>query len=528
VTVSVAEIERWRPGDVREVFHAARSRWEAAVDARDGIATLPAFQSWGGDAAQAARRANEQLRRDLDGQGNEALAVAKAARSAADEMERVKSDLAQLESDALNAGYRVDPVSSRVVPGPNPKVPMVIAIAQMQQLQTRLDAILAAAARVDDELAQAINMATGAAPIPATPAQAPIDQQSGEDVPAESTGPSVLANLNRMNDHAVLDAMKRVKDAQAALDNAAREAYTHGAGSPEAQAALANLPQLKKNLADALDDLGKIPDYSKIDPNSVSLTPDGHVLFGDPSAVAGAQISGVLKNGTGEIYDSGKMAYFTYKDGKLVATRFLDEGRAIATPEPLLTAVTTAVGAGPLVKGGEGAWLGLRALFGREGADALATVTGENVLPHAVDIAGARASTALDDIATHGPGAWGASHEGFGGFSRAYQEFVTGRPISEAYIVEGPAGPVKFDDFLNGALVDAKGNYAQFIDANGAWRGFFPGDDYFRGLAARQLAAAGDTPIVWPFAQQEAAAKVRDLLLNDGITQITVVWKPMG
>jgi Restriction endonuclease fold toxin 5 len=520
VTVSVAEIERWKPGDVREVFHAARSRWEAAVDARDGIATLPAFQTWGGDAAQAAKRANEQLRKDLDGQGNEALAVAKAARTAADDMERVKSDLAQLESDAVNAGYQVDPVSSRIIPGPNPKVPMIIAIAQMQELQTRLDAILAAAARVDDELAQAINMATGAAPIPATPGQAPIDQQSGEDVPAESTGQSVLANLNRMNDQAVIDAMKRVKAAQAAIDKAASDAYIHGAGSPEAEAALANLPQLKKNLADALDDLGKIPDYSKIDPNSVGLTPDGHVLFGD--------VSGVLKNGTGEIYDSGKMAYFTYKDGKLVATRFLDEGRAIATAEPLFTAVTTAVGAGPLLKGGEGAWLGLRALFGREGADALATVTGENVLPHAVGIAGARASTALDDIAVHGPGAWGPSHEGFSGFSQTYQEFVTGRPISEAYIVEGPSGPVKFDDFLNGALIDAKGNYGQFIDANGAWKGFFPGDDYFRGLAARQLAAAGDTPIVWPFAQQDAAAKVQQLLLDDGITQITTVWKPMG
>jgi hypothetical protein len=87
---------------------------------------------------------------------------------------------------------------------------------------------------------------------------------------------------------------------------------------------------------------------------------------------------------------------------------------------------------------------------------------------------------------------------------------------------------VKFDDFLNGALIDAKGNYGQFIDANGAWRRFFPGDDYFLGLANRQLAAAGDTPIVWPFAQQNAAQKVQALLDAEGISQITTAWKPMG
>jgi Lipoprotein confined to pathogenic Mycobacterium len=52
VTVSVADIDRWDAGDVREVFHAARSRAEAAFEARDGIATLPAFGTWGGDAAR--------------------------------------------------------------------------------------------------------------------------------------------------------------------------------------------------------------------------------------------------------------------------------------------------------------------------------------------------------------------------------------------------------------------------------------------------------------------------------------------
>ncbi|WP_123028360.1 Tox-REase-5 domain-containing protein [Mycolicibacterium stellerae] len=527
MTVSVADIERWDPGDVREVFHATRNRAEAAFEAADGIATLPAFGTWGGEAAVAAREANEKLRKDLDAQGNEALAVAKAARKAADDMEQVKSDLARLEADAIAAGYQINTVMSQVIPGPNFKTPMIIAIAEMAELQGRLDKILADAVRVDEELATAINMATGATPIPGAP-QAPIDKTGlDEDAPAESTGPSVLAGINRANDQAVLDAMEKVRNAQAAIDKAAAEAYTHGAGSPEALTAMAELPQLKKNLADALDELGKVPDFSKIDPNSVTLTPDGNVTFGPMTANQAAQVIGTLKNGTGEIYDAKAMAYYTYKDGKLVGTRFLDDGRAIATAEPLLTAVTTAVGVGPLVKGGEGAYLGLRALFGREGADALATVTGENVLLHAVDIAAARSASALDDLAVHGPGAFGPSHEGFAGLSKAYQEFITGRSISEAYIVEGPARAVKFDDFANGMLIDAKADYQQFVD-KGVWDTWFQGDSKFLKAAVDQSTAAGDTPIQWVFMQREMADRISTLLTENGFTNIDVVWKPMS
>src|SRR5690349_10182535 len=128
MTVSVAEIERWRPGDVREVFHATRNRAEAAFEAADGIATLPAFNTWGGNAAQAAKQANEQLRRDLDAKGNEALTVSRAAGKAADDMEAVQRDLAQLKADAANAKFRVDAATSRIMPTPALREPMIVAI----------------------------------------------------------------------------------------------------------------------------------------------------------------------------------------------------------------------------------------------------------------------------------------------------------------------------------------------------------------------------------------------------------------
>lgn len=56
MTVSVEEIDRWNAGDVREVFHATRSRADAAREAANGIAQLPAFGSWGGEASEAAVR----------------------------------------------------------------------------------------------------------------------------------------------------------------------------------------------------------------------------------------------------------------------------------------------------------------------------------------------------------------------------------------------------------------------------------------------------------------------------------------
>lgn len=172
MTVSVEEIDRWNAGDVREVFHATRSRAEAAFEAANGIAQLPAFGTWGGEASDAAKDAIGQTRKDLDAHGNEALAVARAAGRAADDIEQVKSDLAQLKADVAGAGFEIDPVGNQVLPGPameGDMVEMLAAEAKREELQGRLNAILAEAARVDQELARAISMATGEAPIPESP-----------------------------------------------------------------------------------------------------------------------------------------------------------------------------------------------------------------------------------------------------------------------------------------------------------------------------------------------------------------------
>ncbi len=172
MTVSVEEIDRWNAGDVREVFHATRNRAEAAFEAANGIAELPAFGTWGGDASEAAKDAIGQTRKDLDALGNEALAVSQAAGKAADEIDAVKADLAQLRADATNAGFEIDPIGNQVLPGPALQADMVEMLAAestREALQARLASILAEAAQVDQNLARAIAMATGEAPIPEGP-----------------------------------------------------------------------------------------------------------------------------------------------------------------------------------------------------------------------------------------------------------------------------------------------------------------------------------------------------------------------
>lgn len=187
MTLTVADIERWDPGDVREVFHAASSRAQAARDAADGLATLPAFTTWGGAAAAAAREAIGKTRADLDAHGNEAMAVANAARGAADEIERIKSELATLKADAAVLGMEIDPVSATVVPGAGVRGnPMEILLKQ-QQLQPRLDRIVAEANAVDAALAHAIAMADGSAPIPADALDTPLLDQPLPQDPDEFT-----------------------------------------------------------------------------------------------------------------------------------------------------------------------------------------------------------------------------------------------------------------------------------------------------------------------------------------------------
>lgn len=173
MTLSVIDVDRWNAEAVREVFHAATERGRASLEVSRQLGSLAVFDGWRGRTAEAAGHHNALIRRDLDAHGNEALAVARAADQAADGIEQVQSELRALRHDAAELRMTIDPLANRVLPGSTfTGLPIEIFIAE-EQLQPRLEAILAEADAVDAELAAAINMADGDAGIPAD-AGAPV------------------------------------------------------------------------------------------------------------------------------------------------------------------------------------------------------------------------------------------------------------------------------------------------------------------------------------------------------------------
>jgi hypothetical protein len=209
-----------------------------------------------------------------------------------------------------------------------------------------------------------------------------------------------MADIRRVLNQAVLDEMAKVRAAQDALNKALAEIYTHGPGSPEGEAAAASVPKLKADLAHALDDLGKIPDYSNIDPASVATTPDGHFVFSYNVDGQTVQVVGQLKDGSGEFFDQGTSTNYSFKDGKLSGMRTLDPGKVQATPEPLWSATTLAVGGYGLKAAGTAAWQGLKTLFTRETLEGL---TSDNVLPRALSAAQIRAAIAEESLPPRSP-----------------------------------------------------------------------------------------------------------------------------
>lgn len=275
MTLSVADIDRWDAGDVREVFHATRSRAEAAQEAANGIAALPAFGTWGGDASQAAKESINQTRKDLDAHGNEALAVARAADRAAGDIEALKGKLANLRNRANQLGMELDAASNTFVPAAGSSLTAADAALAEAELQPQLTALLAEAAAIDDELARAINMATGKTPTP----------QTGPPVGPEGLTPTQVAsdaNEARL-DQERARTQAQVDQLQHQIDELARQTYTTGDHSKDA---LDRLNDLKGQLDGAKAHLGELNAIH----DALDKAPETYLTVFDPRTGTGKQV----------------------------------------------------------------------------------------------------------------------------------------------------------------------------------------------------------------------------------------------
>ncbi|NLU84338.1 Tox-REase-5 domain-containing protein [Rhodococcus sp. HNM0569] len=168
-------------------------------------------------------------------------------------------------------------------------------------------------------------------------------------------------------------------------------------------------------------------------------------------------------------------------------------------------------------------------------------VTGAAVIAYLLDKFGGIASPSeiLDHIPSeflsdNGPGEWvDVNRDGVPEHSKAYEEQVTGASSGTEYEVEG----VKFDGWEAGegdepgTLIEAKGpGYDQFLDKDGNFQPWWKGGDSLVDQANRQVDAAeatgDDTVIEWRVAEQRSASAIRELLRENEIVDVDVVFVP--
>lgn len=158
---SIAEIDRWSSGAVRQVAAAARDRASAAQTSADTLGALPAFFSWHGVVRGAAHTSISQTQAALLQHYQQALNVAAATETAAGQIDRIKQRVADLRSAAAQLGLMINPVTNHVtLPPGGTRSPLLMAAAL--RLQTQLIAAIADANRVDGALTEALTTNTPA------------------------------------------------------------------------------------------------------------------------------------------------------------------------------------------------------------------------------------------------------------------------------------------------------------------------------------------------------------------------------
>lgn len=161
MSITVADIDRWNVADLRAVFDAAKQRGGAAHDAAGGIAFLPAFESWVGQASDAAYEATTRRRSALGAQGEESAAVSRAVKLGADGVEAVKNKLAELREQAAQLGMQLNAAGTAFERAPGSMIDASQISAARLMLQPALNDLLADANAVDEQLTDAINVVLG-------------------------------------------------------------------------------------------------------------------------------------------------------------------------------------------------------------------------------------------------------------------------------------------------------------------------------------------------------------------------------
>jgi hypothetical protein len=157
MTLTLADIERWDAGAIRDVSNALAKRGASVDEVHDGLAKLPLIGSWHGSGGDAARASLDELSRYLAAHGLDMARLSSATRDCADDVERIKAGLLRIEDDATREGFSIDTATGAVTPVKEVGDPMYFL--QQLEVEQRIKELLQAANTADAALAQAITTA---------------------------------------------------------------------------------------------------------------------------------------------------------------------------------------------------------------------------------------------------------------------------------------------------------------------------------------------------------------------------------
>lgn len=159
MTLTLADIERWDAGAVRDVSSALAKRGASANEVRAGLTKLPLIATWQGSGGDAARASLDKLSAYLSAHGLEMARVSSATGESADDIERIKNSLRRIDDDARHEGFSIDRATGEVTPLHPDMVGDPVYSMQQADLVARISELLQAANTADAGLAQAITSA---------------------------------------------------------------------------------------------------------------------------------------------------------------------------------------------------------------------------------------------------------------------------------------------------------------------------------------------------------------------------------
>jgi hypothetical protein len=171
MALTLADIERWDGGDVRDVATALGNRAASMDDIKTGVKHLPTNNTWSGQAAAAADQSLNKLGDYLTSHAEAHQAAAKAMVKAADDIEDVQKQLRDIVASA-EGKFAIDMATGTVTPltkDPN--------VSDQEHMVAALKQILASGESVDAELAHAVNLLDGVDQ-PGSPPTVPTDPNS--------------------------------------------------------------------------------------------------------------------------------------------------------------------------------------------------------------------------------------------------------------------------------------------------------------------------------------------------------------